>query len=685
MISMALIGVLTFPLEQAAADLERIEVLDRKLVGNGNSFGKVGPYEQLRGRLYFAVEPNAQKNQNIVDITLVARDARGHVHFAADFLLLRPIDPTRGNNRMLYEPANLGEASILTLFNDAAKTNSLSKSIEYGNGFLMEQGYTLLWTGWSWDLTHSDERLRADLPIATTDGKTIYGRVTNEIIVRKKVKSARQFPRLSVGYAPLRTNDLDARLLVRDSAFGENRIISRDQWRFGHMVNGRLIYDPAFITLDTGFDPGSIYTVTYFARSPHVSGLGLAGIRDALLFFRSRRTDDHNTPNPILVSGGTFPRAIIAVGNGQSAHALQTMIHYGLTSAERGRLAFDGALLNSIVSRRGNINTRFSQPARAPSGDLDIDSPSFLFPFAATTQTDPVTGENGSSFDNMGKPLPKLFYVNTTTDYWTRGASLIHTDVDGSKDLKTQPSTRLFMIPGGRLEYTHDERQQDLSNCSTTLNNRPILRALLIQLDAWVTLDSEPAPSVIPSHATTTLGNLQVYLKKFPNVPRTRTPAQFFKPRRLNFGKRFTMQGVADVKPPQLGRAYTSLVPIPDVDGTDTGGIPLPGIAVPLGTYTGWNLANASTGAPDRLDGSGGSFIPFPRNEDERLTDKDPRISIKERYPSRKIYRESYATAAHALAEKGFLLNMDINPMIDRAERLYDQIMTHNPANETCF
>ncbi len=678
----AVLPVLTLP---AAADVERIEVLERTLLADGEPFGKVGPYEQLRGRLYFAISAGAPENQSIADIRLAARDARGNIHFTADFMLLRPVDPNRGNNRVLYEPANLGGTSMLAMFNDASAPYMPSASVEPGNGFLMEQGYTLLWTGWSWDITPGDGRLRADLPIATGGEDTIYGRIANEITVTETVNSARQFPPLSVGYSPLRPDDPDARLLVRGTPLGPRTAIPRAQWRFGREVDGQNVYDPAYVTLDSGFEPGTVYTVTYFARAPHVSGLGLAGIRDALLFFRTRRADDHNTPNPLLVSGGQFPQTILAVGSGQSAHALQTMVHFGLTADGRGRLAFNGALLSGIGGGRGDINTRFAQPARAPAANLDMDSASFLFPFAAANQDDPATGQTGSTLEQAGGVLPKLFYVNTSTDYWTRGASLTHTTADGNADLPAHPSTRLFTISGGHLKQTSGAERQDLSSCRSPLDDRPVMRALLVQLDAWVTLNADPAPSTIPSRTSMTLGDLDAYLEAFPTIPSARKPSHLFQPLRLNFGERFASQGIADVVPPQFGRAYTALVPIPNADGLDTGGIQLPDISVPLGTYTGWNLLNAATGAPERLSRKDGGFIPFPRTESERLANEDPRLSIQERYPSREKYREAYASAALMLAETGFLLGTDINPMVDRAGEFYDRIMTRRPDDESCL
>src|SRR2546423_1793406 len=79
------------------------------------------------------------------------------------------------------------------------------------------------------------------------------------------------------------------------------------------------IEDPSMITVDGGFRPGAIYALSYIARGPRVVGLGLAGIRDALLFFRHDRVDHYGAPNPLGENGAELPKAVIAYGASQSA------------------------------------------------------------------------------------------------------------------------------------------------------------------------------------------------------------------------------------------------------------------------------------------------------------------------------------------------------------------------------
>jgi hypothetical protein len=210
------------------------------------------------------------------------------------------------------------------------------------------------------------------------------------------------------------------------------------------------------------------------------------------------------------------------------------------------------------------------------------------------------------------------------------------------------------------------------------------MRALLLHLDGWVTLKKDPPASMIPTIADGTLGKLAAYNDAMPKIPGLRLPTKLLEPPRLDSGPQFATDGIATIVPPKAGKPYAVLVPLPDGDGLDKAGIRMPEIAVPLGTYTGWNPQNAATGAPDRLARWSGSFVPFARNENERLAAADPRISITERYPKREAYIEAYAAATLALAKQELVIGADINTMIDQAGGFYDRVMAHDPASETC-
>ena len=84
----------------------KLLITSRQPFAEGQAFGDVGPYEQLNGIAYFAVDPNDAANRLITDIERAPRDASGRVPFSADVRILRPTDSQRGNRRLHDSPAH---------------------------------------------------------------------------------------------------------------------------------------------------------------------------------------------------------------------------------------------------------------------------------------------------------------------------------------------------------------------------------------------------------------------------------------------------------------------------------------------------------------------------------------------------------------------------------------------------
>src|SRR5262245_33570355 len=129
----------------ARAEVVRLEVQSRVPFAEGKSFGKVGPYEKLVGVAHFAVDPSSARNGAIVDLALAPRNAKGLVEFSADFCILRPKDPGKGNGALLYDVNNRGNKLALRFFNDAVGTNDPTSPAHAGNGFLFRRGWTVVW------------------------------------------------------------------------------------------------------------------------------------------------------------------------------------------------------------------------------------------------------------------------------------------------------------------------------------------------------------------------------------------------------------------------------------------------------------------------------------------------------------------------------------------------------------
>jgi hypothetical protein len=105
-----------------------------------------------------------------------------------------------------------------------------------------------------------------------------------------------------------------------------------------------------------------------------------------------------------------------------------------------------------------------------------------------------------------------------------------------------------------------------------------------------------------------------------------------------------------------------------DRDGNDLGGIRLPYLQVPLGTFTGWGLLKQELGGatPDICQQLG-QFIPFANTKAERLAASDPRLSIEERYSNQSRYVRAVKEAAGSLVRQRFLLVEDHDRMVETA------------------
>ena len=129
----------------------RLEINSRRPYAEGQSFGGVGPYKLLTGTAHFAVDPNHSANTSITDIELAPRNDDGLVIFSADFRLLQPLDPRRGNRRLLLDVPNRGRELLLKAM-DSAPDSPPGVPPHPGDGFLMRQGYTVVWCGWQHDV-----------------------------------------------------------------------------------------------------------------------------------------------------------------------------------------------------------------------------------------------------------------------------------------------------------------------------------------------------------------------------------------------------------------------------------------------------------------------------------------------------------------------------------------------------
>jgi hypothetical protein len=267
----------------------------------------------------------------------------------------------------------------------------------------------------------------------------------------------------------------------------------------------------------------------------------------------------------------------------------------------------------------------------------------------------------------------KIVYSFGSYEYWSRGAALTQTTADGLEDVALPPNVRLYTIAGTEHVPGLPTHHRDDAVYATNPNDFTwALRAQLVALDRWITSGTEPPPSRYPTVKNGTLVKLNDI--RFPDIPEVTFPATFHHEYALDFGPDFATRGVVSLEPPQVGGEYGVRVPQVDLDGNEEGGIVLPEVAVPLGTYTGWNPRAPDTGFPHELVDFTGSFIAFRVPKTTGPVD-DPRPSVLDRYTDRADYLAKYAAAAQSLADQGYLLREDLPALQTHAEALWHTIV----------
>jgi hypothetical protein len=232
----------------------------------------------------------------------------------------------------------------------------------------------------------------------------------------------------------------------------------------------------------------------------------------------------------------------------------------------------------------------------------------------------------------------------------------VHTDPTGLRDAEVPATTRAYMIAGtqhGSGPGT-DPSAGPCTNPRNPHSASPALRALFVALEEWVRTGVAPPPSRVPSIADGTAVDAETV--KMPSV------AGFA----VAPGANRISVPVDWVDPPaRLDNFYGTRVCAVDADGNEVAGIRLPPIAVPLGTYTGWNVYRAQ---PCELCDRDGSVIPFARTKREREAAGDPRPSLEERYYTREAYVAKVKAAAEALVAARLVLPSDAAGYVKAAE-----------------
>ncbi len=646
-------------------EVRRLSVEREDVYANGKSFGDVGRYRRLRGWVEFALDPGLPVNRSIVDLSLAPRQKDGKVHFRAQFDLLVPERLDRANGVLLYEVNNRGNRLALGMFNG-------------GNpDFLFRHGYILLWSGWIAEVLPGNDRLLLEAPVARGKDGPIRGLVRQEFVSDTERKRMQVTHWANMGaYRPTTTGLAWATLTWRLRERDPRVLIPRNQWRLHvreiEQDGFRSVLPLVEIEVSGGIQPGYIYELIYEAQDPVVQGVGLAGIRDLVSMLRNENRPDNPLWDKKL--GRSAVRATLAFGASQSGRLLRFFLYDGFNEDESGRRVFDGMFIHIAGAGLGFFNHRFASPTRHAGQHDNHSFPVDIFPFSYAFQVDPFSGERDSILRRAieRNVVPKIFHVQTSAEYWHRSGSLVHTDPLGKRDLALPENVRIYAL-GGAQHGPGNGRPPAAWKRGTLRRNptdyRPICRALLRALTDWVLDQRDPPASVYPTLREGTLTGWRQHQSGWRPLPGVRYPEVIQQPEAWDFGPRFRTERIITIHPPRSRGTYTVLVPRYGPDNNELGMLDMPSVAVPVATYTGWNLRHRSIGAENELLSLTGGYIPLPATEQERRRRGDPRPSLESLYPGGfEEYLKRYERVAGELIRRRYCLEEDRRRLMEIAE-----------------
>ncbi|HVO89261.1 MAG TPA: alpha/beta hydrolase domain-containing protein [Casimicrobiaceae bacterium] len=632
----------------------------------GYSFPGVGQYEKIVGKAFGEIDPNDPKNAVIADIKLAPRNANGKVEYSHDFYILKPIDLSKGNHRMMYEPPNRGGKTWTSLARVTGGGNdpgSITNAATLAGSFLMPRGFTMVWSGWdaSAGTDNSNFNTTITLPVAkNADGSTITGPSYDYFIGPGTSHT--------LTYAAASTDQSKAVLTHRVHLDDQPQVVPTSGWTYNSA--GTAI---SLLPAGTNFVSQDIYEFSYTAKDPTVNGIGFAAIRDFVAFLRYETKDDAGNANPLAGDVKTIVTEI----SSQPGRLLNDFDHLGFNQAENGKKVFDGHM-NWIAAGDGiSMNYRFSQPGRTNRNRQDLLFLEGLFPFAGPSTTDPISGQTAGRYDSCAatSTCPFVAQIYSANEYWVKAASLLHTTPDGQSDLADAPNARNYFISShqhGTGSATSKGSCQQLQN---PLNSAPVQRAMFLALFDWAEKGTPPPASRVPKFSDGTFAASTARSDVgFPNIPGVTYTGLKTTRYRFNYGPNFYTTGVMTIDPPvgsvplednpAWGPIYPSFVPKTDADGNDIAGVRLPDVTVPLATYTGWALRSGPQ-ANDGCEGSG-QYIPFAKTKADRTASGDPRLSIEERYPNFSSYYFAVFNAINNFVANRWMLPEDAGPALNR-------------------
>lgn len=613
----------------ANAEVTRFDVRERTASAlRSRSFGAAGEVEQITASATIALDPANPRNAVVADLDRAPRNADGKVEATSDVVILRPAHP---NGILLFEIPNRGRRLISAWFDNSSIRGSvrLAEADDAGRGFLLSQGYTLVWAGWQADAPKGAGMLGIQVPVVAG--------VTGPVREEWSFGDTTSPHRASLRYPA--AERASAHLTVRARADDQRQ--TPPDLKFDFIDDSTIE-----ITRPQGLIPGALYELTYTARDSRVTGMGLAAIRDVVAFLRR----EGGAANPLATDGHSGISRAIGLGISQSGRVLRDVLYYGMNEDEAGRLVFEAMMPIIPGARRSFTNERFAEPGRNPGPEFDRLYPVLRFPFTYAVTEDAVTGRRDGLLlrCSLSNTCPRIMQVDSEFEFWGSEASLLVTDTRG-RNLEPPPEVRLYMIAGSPHGNVASAVVTRKSACTLPLNpvyGGPAFRALLTDLRAWITEGIAPPASRYPTLAQNTLVAAgEVYPVPIPGLSYR---AQYAR-----------AEAIAQAAPlPKVMGEYPLYLPRAGADGNALAGVRLPLLAAPRATYTGWNPIAGADGAQTLCTQMGGT-LPFAGARAERLASGDPRPSIEELYPAPDAYVAAVKAAAARMVDDRLLLPED--------------------------
>ena len=646
-----------------SAQVVRLEITSREPINTGQPAGAAGPFELIRGRIHGEVDPKDPRNAIIQDLGLAPRNARNKVEYVATFALARPLDLAKASHVLLYQVVNRG--------NGQATANA--------------EGDIMLVSGWQGDVIPTAINQTIVVPVAHRKGNSpVTGRVIARLFdlpdgahsapIRLASLGTAQ-PYLPAGlaqpYATLTWHNREDYAGQQD----ERHTVPRAAWAFANCENTPWpgTPDPSRICVKDAFGAGRLYELVYTAKDPLVLGVGLAATRDIVSFFRHAKADVSGTPNPVA---GVVEHAI-SIGDSQSGNFIRTFIHLGFNQDTQNRIVWDGAFPR-IAARQTPINLRFGLPGGA-AGMYEPGSDGVVW---WTHYADTARGLKAAGLLDRctaTKTCPKIIEAFGSSEFWGLRMSPDLIGSGASADLPLPANVRRYYYPstthgGGRGGFPIDGTTAANSQCTLPPNPNPEAeqtRALTRALVEWVTNGTAPPTSRYPTLANGDLVAATRSAVGMPDIPGLPFSERILNPLlRYDFGSGFNaadLSGVMSLVPPRLVAVLPTYVPRVNEDGNETSGVPSVQLQAPLGTYLGWNTLRAGFFAGHGCGFQGG-WIPFAKTRAERIGNKDPRLSLEERYGTHEAYVSAVRQAADQAVKDRFLLPDDAARYVREAQ-----------------